>query len=214
MTPQPAPRARLAVLASGNGSNLQAIHDHLAALGADAPAELVLVVSDRRNAGALGRARNWNVAAEHLPAERLHELGALLAAHQVTLIALAGFLKLVPVDVVRAFRGRMLNVHPALLPLFGGPGMYGAKVHAAVLAAKATVSGPTVHFVDEEYDRGAIIAQWPVPVRPDDTADSLAARVLAAEHELYPRCVSAVASGALHLDAEGRVRGTPPLPHH
>jgi folate-dependent phosphoribosylglycinamide formyltransferase PurN len=118
------------------------------------------------------------------------------------------------VDVVRAFRGRMLNVHPALLPQFGGPGMYGAKVHAAVLAARAAVSGPTVHFVDEEYDRGAIIAQWPVPVVSGDTAETLAARVLAAEHELYPRCVSAVASGELHLDAKGRVRGQAPLQHH
>jgi phosphoribosylglycinamide formyltransferase-1 len=208
------PRARLAVLASGGGSNLQAIYDHLVGLGAAAPAELVLVVSDRREAGALERARGWKVSAVHLPKERLSELGALLTEHRVTLIALAGFLKLVPVDVVRAFRGRMLNVHPALLPQFGGPGMYGAKVHAAVVAARAAVSGPTVHFVDEEYDRGAIIAQWPVPVLPSDTAETLAARVLAAEHELYPRCVSAVASGELQLDADGRVRGQAPLQHH
>jgi formyltetrahydrofolate-dependent phosphoribosylglycinamide formyltransferase len=207
------PRARLAVLASGGGTNLQAIHDHLAAQGAGAAAELVLVVSDRRDAGALDRARAWNLPAVHLPKDRLGELGVLLADHRITLVALAGFLTLVPVDVVRAFRGRMLNVHPALLPQFGGPGMYGAKVHAAVLAAKAAVSGPTVHFVDEVYDRGAIVAQWPVPVLADDSAETLAARVLAAEHALYPRCVSAVASGALHLDAEGRVRGTPPLPH-
>jgi len=203
------PRARLAVLASGGGSNLQAIYEHLVAAGNDAAAELVLVVSDRREAGALARARGWNIPAVHLPKDRLHELGALLAAHQVTLIALAGFLKLVPVDVVRAFRGRILNVHPALLPAFGGPGMYGARVHAAVLAARATVSGPTVHFVDEEYDRGAIIAQSPVAVLPNDTAESLAARVLAEEHQLYPRCISAVASGAVHLDGS-RVRGVPP----
>lgn len=207
MTP---PRARLAVLASGGGSNLQAIHDHLAAAGTSAAADLVLVVSDRREAGALDRARGWTIPAVHLPKERLHELGALLAEHQVTLVALAGFLKLVPVDVVRAFRGRMLNVHPALLPAFGGPGMYGNKVHAAVIAAEATVSGPTVHFVDEEYDRGAIVAQSPVPVLPTDTVESLAARVLAEEHRLYPRCVSAVASGAVHLDG-GRVRGAQSL---
>jgi phosphoribosylglycinamide formyltransferase-1 len=200
------------VLASGGGTNLQAIHDHLTASGAAAAAEIVVVVSDRRDAGALARARGWNVAAVHLPKERLNELGALLAEHRVTLIALAGFLRLVPVDVVRAFHGRLVNVHPALLPKFGGPGMYGAKVHAAVLAAGETTSGPTVHFVDEEYDRGAIIAQWPVPVHADDTAETLAERVLAAEHQLYPACVSAVASGAVHLDAEGRVRGTPPVP--
>jgi phosphoribosylglycinamide formyltransferase-1 len=204
------PRARLAVLASGGGSNLQAIHDYFAAAGKDAAAELVLVVSDRREAGALDRARGWKVPAVHLPKERLPELGALLAEHRISLVALAGFLKLVPVDVVRAFRGRMLNVHPALLPAFGGPGMYGQKVHAAVIAARATVSGPTVHFVDEEYDRGAIIAQSPVPVLPTDTADSLAARVLAEEHRLYPRCIGAVASGAVHLDGT-RVHGAQSL---
>jgi len=200
------------VLASGGGSNLQAIHDHLAAAGPAAAADLVLVVSDRRDAGALTRARGWNAPAVHLPKERLDDLGTLLAEHRVTLIALAGFLRLVPVDVVRGFRGRIVNVHPALLPKFGGPGMYGAKVHAAVLAAGETVSGPTVHFVDEEYDRGAIIAQQPVPVLANDTVDALAARVLAAEHQLYPACVSAVVSGAVHLDAHGRVRGTPPVP--
>jgi phosphoribosylglycinamide formyltransferase-1 len=206
------PRVRLAVLASGGGSNLQAIHDHLVAQGSHARAELVLVVSDRRDAGALERARQWKVPVVHLPKERLHELGAVLAEHAVSLIALAGFLRLVPVDVVRAFRGKMVNVHPALLPAFGGPGMYGARVHAAVIAARATVSGPTVHFVEEEYDRGAIIAQRPIPVLADDTAETLAARVLAEEHKLYPPCISAVASGALHLDDKGRVHGTAPSP--
>jgi folate-dependent phosphoribosylglycinamide formyltransferase PurN len=101
----------------------------------------------------------------------------------------------------------MLNVHPALLPAFGGAGMYGARVHAAVLAAGARVSGPTVHFVDEAYDRGAIAAQWPVPVFAHDTADALAARVLRAEHALLPRAVAAVAAGRIALGDDGRVRG-------
>jgi folate-dependent phosphoribosylglycinamide formyltransferase PurN len=101
----------------------------------------------------------------------------------------------------------MLNVHPALLPAFGGAGMYGARVHAAVLAAGARVSGPTVHFVDEQYDRGPIVMQWPVPVRDDDTPDTLAARVLHVEHLLYPRVVDAVAAGRITLGDDNRVRG-------
>ena len=99
----------------------------------------------------------------------------------------------------------MLNVHPALLPAFGGPGMYGARVHRAVLDARRALTGPTVHFVDEVYDHGPIIAQWPVPVFASDDAASLAARVLRAEHLLYPRVVDAVAGGEVRLDAEGRV---------
>jgi len=102
---------------------------------------------------------------------------------------LAGYLKLVPAPVVARFRQRMVNIHPALLPDFGGPGMYGRRVHAAVLASKAAESGATVHYVDEQFDRGPIVAQRRVPVLPDDTADSLAHRVLAAEHALLPEVV-------------------------
>jgi phosphoribosylglycinamide formyltransferase-1 len=102
---------------------------------------------------------------------------------------LAGYLKLVHASVVARFRGRMINVHPALLPEFGGPGMYGRRVHEAVLASGAKESGATVHFVDEEFDRGAIIAQERVPVEPGDTPETLAARVLEAEHRLLPRVV-------------------------
>lgn len=203
------PRARLAVLASGSGSNLQAIHDYLDDRGPEAKVELALVVSDRASAGALTRAEGWSVPAVHLPKDRNDTLDALLEEHSITHVALAGYLRLVPADVVRRFHGRMLNVHPALLPAFGGPGMYGQRVHAAVLAAGARVSGPTVHFVTEHYDEGAIIAQWPVPVRHDDTPESLAARVLAVEHRIYPWCVSAVAAGSIRLGADGRVVGAP-----
>lgn len=201
--------ARLAVLASGGGSNLQAIYDDLAARGPTAPATLSLVVSDRAASGALGRASGWNVPAVHLPAARHADLAGVLREHGITLIALAGYLRLVPDDVVRAFRGRILNVHPALLPAFGGAGMYGRHVHAAVLAAGARITGPTVHFVTERYDEGAIVAQWPVPVRRDDTPESLAARVLAVEHRIFPWCVAALAAGTLSLDASGRVVGGP-----
>ena len=110
------------------------------------------------------------------------------------LVVLAGYLKLVPPAVTRAFAGRIVNVHPALLPAFGGHGMYGLRVHAAVLAAGCTVTGVTVHLVDEQYDRGAILAQWPVPVLSGDTAESLAARVLLTEHRLLPRTVLGLAT--------------------
>lgn len=200
-------RPRLAVLASGSGSNLQAIHDDLQRRGDASPIDLALVVSDRAAAGALERARGWRVPAVHVPQSASDTLGSLLAAHHITHVALAGYLRLIPAEVVRAFAGRMVNVHPALLPAFGGPGMYGQRVHDAVLAAGARLSGPTVHFVTEHYDEGAIIAQWPVPVHAADSAQSLAARVLAAEHRLYPWCIAALASGDISLGADGRTHG-------
>jgi len=195
------------VLASGGGSNLQAILDHLAALGEARHADVVLVASNRPDAGALTRAERAGISrvvlrSPHAPHGA--ELDAALAANDVELVALAGYMRLVPPDVTAAFRGRMLNVHPALLPEFGGPGMYGPRVHRAVLQAGAALSGPSVHFVDEVYDHGALIAQWPVPVLSGDDEHSLAARVLRAEHLLYPRVVDAVAAGEVRLGSDGR----------
>ena len=195
------------MFASGGGSNLQAIIDHLDALHESAPAEVALVVSDRVDAGALRRARDREVAAEWVPRDRPEAIVEVLERHRIDLIALAGYLRKIPATVVSAFPGRILNVHPALLPAFGGPGMYGSRVHEAVLRSGARLSGPTVHFVSEQYDEGAIIAQWPVPVRSDDTPGTLGARVLAAEHLLYPRSVAALAAGTLSLDDDGRVVG-------
>lgn len=199
------------MFASGGGSNLQAIIDHLASLGPSAPAVLALVVSDRLTAGALARARDVEVPAVWVSKDRGHELVGILERHAITHIALAGYLRLVPTAITAAYRGRIVNVHPALLPAFGGPGMYGHHVHTAVLARGARVSGPTVHFVDAHYDEGPIVAQWPVPVREDDTADTLAARVLAAEHRLFPRAIAELCAGRITLDADGRVRGAEPL---
>lgn len=125
----------------------------------------------------------------------------VLERHDVELVVLAGYLRRVPEAVVHRYAGRIVNVHPALLPSFGGPGMYGSRVHEAVLAAGVTVTGVSVHFIDEEYDRGTIIAQWPVPVLRGDDAGTLAARVLRVEHLLYPRVVDAVAGGAVTLAA-------------
>lgn len=197
---------RVAVLASGSGTNLQAILDH-ARSTAGAATQVVLVASDQASAGALDRARDAGITAVHLDrAQRAAGLPALLASHRVALVVLAGYMRLVPADAVAAYRGRMLNVHPALLPAFGGPGMYGHRVHEAVIARGVRVSGVTVHFVDEHYDEGPVIAQWPVPVLPDDTPDTLAQRVLAAEHALYPRVVEAVAAGRVTLGDDRRVR--------
>jgi phosphoribosylglycinamide formyltransferase 1 len=195
------------VLASGGGSNLVALLAHLDANPA-ANARVTLVASERPGAGALEKARARGIAAALIatrPGAPGTTLDELLDPAAVDLVVLAGYLRLVPAEVVARFHGRILNVHPALLPSFGGPGMYGQRVHAAVIDAGARVSGATVHFVDEQYDRGAIIAQWPVPVLPGDTAQSLAARVLRAEHELLPRAVVAIATGRIALGADGRV---------
>ena len=197
-------RARIAVLASGGGSNLQALLDYSATLGADRAAEIVLVASNRAEAGALVRARAAGIVTCVLDGAS-PDLASVLALHDIDLVVLAGYLQFVPVPVTRRYAGRIVNVHPALLPQFGGPGMYGMRVHRAVLAAHASVSGATVHFVDEVYDHGAIIAQWRVPVRPVDDERTLAARVLRVEHLLYPRVVQAVAAGAVRLTADGRV---------
>ena len=182
MTKQP---VRVAVLVSGGGTNLQALLD---ALKNSSIARIARVISNRSQAGALERARRASVPTVILrdPADA-NELQAALGDAQ--LVVLAGYLKLVPKAVVSRFRGRMINIHPALLPDFGGPGMYGHHVHEAVLASGAGESGVTVHLVDEAFDRGEIIAQERVPVRPGDTPEMLAARVLEAEHRLLPKVV-------------------------
>lgn len=200
--------ARVAVLASGGGTNLQAILDHFDALGSASAATVALVASDRAAAGALERARRRGIEALTLDANlRTEGMLGLLRSYDIDLIALAGYLRFVPTDVTRRWRGRIVNVHPSLLPAFGGAGMYGARVHEAVIAAGVRVSGATVHFVDEEFDRGPIIAQWPVPVLPSDTATDLAQRVLIVEHALFPAAVQAVARGRVTLGDDGRVHG-------
>lgn len=203
-------RSRIAVLASGTGSNLQAL---IARLGTPKDprsrnALVSLVVSNRWTAGALGIAAQAGIPVAVIddPGDGA-ALRATLGAHGITAVALAGYLKRVPPDVTSAFRGRILNVHPALLPAFGGAGMYGARVHQAVLDAGVRLTGVTVHFVDDMYDHGPIVAQWPVPVLASDTASSLAARVLEVEHWLYPAAVEAVAAGDVWLDDANRVRG-------
>jgi len=176
---------RVAVLVSGSGSNLQALLDALRPGGS---ARVVHVISSRPGAGALERARQAGVPTTVL-ADTQDAAELLAALRDTDLAVLAGYLHRIPPAVVARFRLRLINIHPALLPAFGGPGMYGRRVHEAVLASGAPISGATVHYVDEEYDRGPIIAQWPVPVRSGDTPESLAARVLEVEHRLLPRVV-------------------------
>jgi phosphoribosylglycinamide formyltransferase-1 len=184
-------RLRVATVVSGRGSNLAAL---LHALGAEGPARVVLVVSNRADAGGL------SVAAQHaVPTHVLNDSAdpaewcRVLREAAVDLVVLAGYLKRVPAEVVSAYRGRILNIHPALLPRHGGPGMYGRRVHEAVLAAGDPESGATVHLVTDEYDRGPILGQARVPVLPTDTADTLAQRVLEVEHRLLPAAVLAAA---------------------
>ena len=196
---------RLAVLASGRGSNLRALYEYLAHGERDALAQVALVLSDHADAGALSYARTHDIPVAAVDGGTLagDRLLARLNSHRIDLVVLAGYMRLVPEVVVNAYRGRILNVHPALLPAFGGRGMYGTRVHAAVIAAGARVSGATVHFVDERYDHGAIVAQWPVPVLAADTPQALAARVLRVEHALYPPAVLAVAQARIALDPGG-----------
>ena len=183
---------RVAVAVSGRGSNLEAL---LRALGPAAPARVVLVLSNRPDAGAIEISAAHGVPTQVLadptdPSEWL----AGLDRHQIELIVLAGYLKLVPAAVIARYRDRIINVHPALLPAYGGRGMYGRRLHEAVLAGGDRESGATVHLVDEAYDRGAILAQSRVPVLPGDSAERLAARVLEAEHRLLPAVVLAAAA--------------------
>jgi formyltetrahydrofolate-dependent phosphoribosylglycinamide formyltransferase len=201
---------RVAVLASGSGSNLQAL---LHTCRPPAGATVALVASNAPEAGSFARARQAGVATHEItnPADGAALLAAL-RRHQVDLVVLAGYLKLVPPDVVAAYAGRMINIHPALLPSFGGKGMYGLRVHQAVLASGATVSGPTVHLVTADYDRGPILAQWPVPVLAGDTPESLRDRVLAAEHELLPAVVLAAAAAGRPVRITGGWAVAPPHP--
>jgi len=198
-------KPRIAVLISGTGSNLQALID--ATRAGILTAEIALVVSSKGKAYGLERAAADGIetmvfkSKKYLsPEEAGRDLVAKLREHRIDYVALAGFLSLLPVVVVRAFRNHIVNIHPALLPRYGGKGMYGHFVHEAVLASGDKESGPTVHIVDEIYDHGKILEQAKVPVLSDDTPDTLAARVLEQEHKLYPRVLQKLINGEYALD--------------
>jgi formyltetrahydrofolate-dependent phosphoribosylglycinamide formyltransferase len=190
---------RVAVFASGGGTNLEAL---LEALDPQPAAEIALVVSDRDRVFALERAARHGVATAIVTHDDGESIVELLETHAIDWVVLAGYLRIVPPAVVQRYRGRMLNIHPALLPKFGGPGMYGERVHAAVLEAGESESGATVHLVDELYDHGPIVAQRKVRVHPDDSPERLAARVLEVEHELLPEVVIAAAEGRIRTSGD------------
>lgn len=180
-----------AVLISGSGTNLQSLID--ASKKGDLSAKIVLVVSSTRKAYGLQRAASEGIETfvfrpkkYDTPEAAENDLLARLRERNVEYIALAGYLKLLPVALVRAYRGRIVNIHPALLPRHGGKGMYGSRVHEAVLAAGDKETGPTVHLVDEIYDNGRILEQIRIPVLENDSPETLAQRVLVEEHKLYP----------------------------
>lgn len=197
---------QIAAFASGRGSNLRAVDDYLVGLS-EQPARIALCVSNNPNAGVFEHAEERGIPRIRLspkmypenPGEYELTLIDLLEENGIDLILLAGYMRKLPEGVVRRWRGRILNVHPALLPAYGGKGMYGMHVHTAVLEAGEKESGATVHLADEEYDTGAVLARKRVPVERGDTPESLAARVLVAEHWLFPRVVERAA----HLLAQG-----------
>ena len=187
---------RIAVLLSGSGRSLQNLIDRCRA--GELPASIVLAISNKADAYGLERARQAGipthvVAKKDHPGEQFSQrIFELCREAKVDLVCLAGFLQLLTIP--DEFAGRVLNIHPALLPKFGGHGMYGHHVHEAVLAAGEPVSGCTVHVATNEYDRGPILVQKQVPVLPDDTADTLAARVFEAECEAYPEAIKLMAA--------------------
>lgn len=175
--------------------------------------EVVAVIGNYADSPALIRARELGmhscaISTRQDEAAYADALFSLLNLDRVDLVCLAGYMRKVPDAVVSAYAGRMMNIHAALLPAFGGQGMYGHHIHQAILNYGAKVSGCTVHFVDADYDTGPIILQAPVPVEEGDTAETLAARVLAAEHQTYPEAVALFAQGRLTLDGR-RVRVSP-----
>ncbi|KAL6770745.1 hypothetical protein ACKKBF_B32485 [Auxenochlorella protothecoides x Auxenochlorella symbiontica] len=200
--------ANLAVFVSGGGSNFRAIQEACAA-GA-IKGRVAVVVTNAPQCGGAQYAERLGIPVLVYPSSKSAKgctpdelVAALREEHGVDYIVLAGYLKLIPPQLVRAFPRAMLNIHPGLLPAFGGSGLYGLRVHSAVIASGARLSGPTVHFVDEGYDTGPILAQVSVPVSPLDSPQQLAARVLAEEHKLYPRCVAALCEGRISWREDG-----------
>ena len=202
-------RLRVGVLASGGGTNLQAIIDN--GISGKIDAEVVVVISDVE-CGALERARKAGIPAEHIdrrdkaryPIREAFDQAVLASLRRcdVGLVCLAGYLRIMTRDLVDVYAGRMMNIHPALLPSFGGKDMAGHRVHQAVLDYGCKLSGCTIHFVSLETDGGPIILQRAVPVEEGDTPDTLAARILPYEHQLYSQAIQLFAEGRLKI--EGR----------
>ncbi len=191
------------------GTNFQAILDAIAR--GDLQARVALLVATNENHGAVARARDANIQTLVLPPATLsredwdHRAANALYEEGVSVLVLAGYLRYITATLLEAFPGRVLNVHPSLLPAFGGQGMYGNRVHRAVLEHGCKVSGCTVHLVDERYDTGPILSQSAIPVLDDDTPDSLAMRIQKEEHRIYPGCIQEILHDKLRIEGR-RVR--------
>ena len=191
---------RIAVFVSGRGSNLQALLNSQKERGYF---EVKAVFSDKKDCAAFGIAGDHSIPTYCLGSKdgciSYSDLSALLTELKIDIIVLAGFLKLIPEDLIKRYSLKIINIHPALLPAFGGKGMYGLNVHRAVFESAAKVSGPTVHFVDTTYDTGKIIAQKCVDISDVKSPEEIAERVLKAEHELLPFVVEKMASGKVKI---------------
>jgi len=194
----------LGFLASGQGSNMQAIID--ACNEGRLNAHAVVVISNNGNSGALDRARSEGIPAHHLGSKNFPDADNLdqmitdtLRKYDVEVVVLVGYMKKIGAKTLTAYPGRIINIHPALLPKYGGKEMYGKHVHAAVLAAGETETGVTIHIVDAQYDTGPILAQCKVPVEKGDTIESLAERVLVVEHRFFVETLAKILSGEIVL---------------
>jgi len=191
-------RKRTAILISGRGSNMEALIE--AAHAPDFPAEIVLVLSNRADAGGLAKAKAAGIPTQVIPHKGLAradfdaQIDEALRAARVEIVCEAGFMRIHSAGFARAWAGRLINIHPSLLPAFKG-----VHVHAQALEAGVKISGCTAHFIVPELDSGPIIAQAAVPVLPDDTAETLAARILEQEHRIYPEALRMVAEGKVKL---------------
>jgi len=202
-------KLRIGVLASGGGTNLQAIMD--ACARGEIDGDVVIVISDKADAFALERARKKGIPAVVIAPKGLnreeHEklIYESLSKEKTDLVVLAGYMRILTPWIIQRYEGKMMNIHPALLPSFGGSGMYGERVHKAVLDYGCKVSGCTVHFVSTDIDGGPIVLQESVPVLDNDTPESLANRIHPVEHRLYPKAIALHAAGRLKIEGR-RVR--------
>lgn len=198
-------QTNVAIFASGGGSNFQSIIDRKDS--GDLSINIALMIGNNSKSYCFKRAENHGIPTLHLPPSRYDSseeyvfvLSQALKEKEIDLIVLAGYMKKLPSEIVSQYRNKIMNIHPGLLPAFGGQGMYGKRVHQAVLDYGAKISGITVHFVDEEYDHGPVILQKTVDVLDEDTADTLAERVLKLEHQYYWQAVKAFAEGSLQVN--------------
>lgn len=198
----------IAVFASGAGTNFRAIqraiHD-----GSIRNAKLALVISNNSDAGVLAAAHERGIPGFHISRKHYstdeefnHALLRTLKEHEVNFIVLAGYMKKIDSSLIQRFKNKIVNIHPALLPQFGGKGMYGMRVHEAVIAQHVPYTGVTVHLVDEEYDNGPVVLQRELAVAPDDTPETLAEKVQRIEHELYPEAIRLFAEGQIRIDGK------------